>query len=168
LKIYFDEIRVSQEIKTAIHRLMNNFSATWKNVYNQTTKSKSLSLNIYSKKLDSTIDVDNNNRAIYEHLLSDIYILKNLLTNFRALCTRNAIDLTSILLKTMWKNITKFVVNYFKFFDLYWRLIMTITRTNEIWINKNDCLICECTQLTKHLFWECIVTQSIWFTVKRQ
>ncbi len=150
LKIYSDEIRVLQKIKAAMHRLMNNFSVTWKNAYNQTTESKSLSLNIYSKKLDSTVDVDNDNWAIYEHLLSDIYILKNLLTNFKALCTRNAVDLTNISVKTMWKSTTKLAVDYFKFFDLYWRLIMTIIRTNEAWMNKNDCFICECTQLTKH------------------
>lgn len=76
IKINNDKTRVSMNVKIVVQRLITKFSANWlqimrNNAINIETKIK---VEIYNKKTQSTIMLDNDNRIIYEHLLTDIYL----------------------------------------------------------------------------------------------
>ena len=160
---------VPQNVKQAVQRVILKFPEQWKVLLNEThdDRVQEIQAGVYSRRSKSTIDLNSDNRAIYEHLLVDTYVPKDLLSTFKTLCARDSVDLTNIPDKDIWSGLYH-PESYAKFTDLYWRLIMAITRTGEAWMDKSDCPMCGETQLAEHLFWRCPAAKQVWLTVQRQ
>jgi hypothetical protein len=67
----------------------------------QTQIEESITISVYSRKVEATINLASDNRTIYEHLLIDAFVSKDLLTNFKTICVRDEVDITDIAEKTI-------------------------------------------------------------------
>ena len=152
---------VPPHVRAAVLRLIDRFPATWKQRLEEPRLEGvpvDAEARVYDIKNNSTVIISSSNRIIYEHIVGQTHVPKDLLANFKALCVRDSVDLTGIPDKDIWNGIYN-EDNYAKFTDLHWRLIMAINRTGEAWMDKSDCPICGETQLSEYLFWKCPAAQ---------
>lgn len=162
-----EETRTSVSMRSAAKRLLRFLLEFWISLLDDDVSvlSSSSHIGIRCQQDNSLLSMNAFNREIYKHLLLDKVRSKNLLANFRALCRIDEVSLEDVTDKFIWLSVRHRSVDYSKFTDLYWRMILNCVRIDESWMNSRDCSMCGITQLTKHLFWDCFVASTIWETV---
>lgn len=159
------EVYATQRQKGAAMRFMANLPEEWQEigVGSSTSMTTRESIGFYSFSSQSHIPIrGTSNNQHYAHIAPDGYSQKDLLANFRALCARDRVDLRSISDKKIWLSLRQRGVDYPKFTDLYWQLIMGTVRTGEEWMTSANCPICNTLQVAEHLFWICPAARQVW------
>ena len=152
---------------SAATRLLYMLPASWRELLNgqPMIRQQRKEIGIGRRRDDSMLDISASNRQIYEPLLVDNYLEKDLLGNFTPLCRRDNVSLEGTSDQKIWKSLRHREVDYPKFTDLYWKMILGCVRTGEEWMDSRDCPVCNTVQLAQHLFWDCPVAQEIWRTI---
>ena len=64
--------------------------------------------------------------------------------------------------KMVWNSAYYRTIDYPKFTDLYWKLLLGRVRTGEAWMDSELCPECAIPQTAEHLFWDCPTAKAIW------
>jgi hypothetical protein len=98
IKLIKEDSQISIHVKQAIRRLIAKFSVTWQNMINEVDSNEQVSmfLAMTSEKTNWAVELDSDNRIIYEQLLKDTYESKDLLSTFKELITKNSVSLNDI------------------------------------------------------------------------
>ncbi|KAF5177688.1 Transposon tx1 uncharacterized protein [Thalictrum thalictroides] len=149
----------------AANRLFSHLPQTWTQLiteeFGQETEWESQG--IFSNKLDIHLPiVSSSTKTRYNFILKSVISDSCLLAPFRLLCLRDNVSIDSISPKQIWKSLFKPKVDYPKFADLYWKLILGVVRTGESWMVRKLCPRCNCPQVAEHLFWDCPLAKKVW------
>lgn len=61
-----------------------------------TDQTKSMITNIHNCQNDELLNINSDNKIIYEHLLQNIYVSENVLSIFKLICVRNTVNLSCV------------------------------------------------------------------------
>jgi hypothetical protein len=156
-------------VPTSSSSLFSHMPSSWRDMISEDLPQLAIKshLGVLSRKTDTHIPIStSSNRQMYHHLLQDCWGKDDLLATFQDLCFRDDISLEDITSTSIWKGVRQAGIDYPKFSDLFWLIILGKVRTGESWMSSTNCPICRQVQVTEHLFWNCTAAKRVWQTLR--
>lgn len=167
-------VDATQNQKRAVSRLLSTLPEDWKKLLENVTSrlpgmlSEPLPLAMYINKAGHMLELGpkTTNKGIYIVLNHDNHGDEDLLAYFRLVSTRDGVQWDKTPPEQIWKSIRQRKVDYPKFTDLYWKLMLGKVRTGEEWMDSRECPQCGVLQTQEHLMWTCPIAVRIWQEVQ--
>lgn len=89
------------------------------------------------------------------------------LTNFKIACNQDRTNITRVTDQQIWNSVISRSFDRPKLSDLLWGINHGVLATGLDWMpNGGKCPQCNTVQLTKHLFWDCVIAQKVYQNLK--
>jgi exonuclease III len=166
--IKIGKVRASVRQRGAVTRLFANLPIEWTTLIEGRTEAlptgTAVESGVYSPYTNSyqTVQMATSNKKLYRHLLKETFGSEDLLSYLKLVCRRDKVSIAQYTERRIWRSIRQTRVDYPKFTDLYWKLILGRVRSGEHWMERPDCPICHVRQSPEHLFWECPAAKAVW------